>query len=94
MIDQIIIHISHQIISTPDLRIIDYGVGLPGSQHDATAWMETRIPNEHAQLLGHDEWVWGDSAYPLKNWCQAPYKKYFPLFASNDHILMHICVQA
>lgn len=61
----------------PDLRIIDYGVGLPGSQHDATAWLETHIPNEHERLLGRDEWVWADSAYPLKTWCQAPYKKYF-----------------
>jgi hypothetical protein len=65
-----------QIISTPDLQIIDYGVGLPGSQHDSTAWVETRIPIEHERLLGHDEWAWGDSAYPLKKWCQAPYKKY------------------
>ena len=55
-----------QLISTPDLCIIDYGVGLPGSQHDATAWAETRIPNEHATLLEEQEWVWGDSAYPLK----------------------------
>jgi hypothetical protein len=38
--------------------------------------METRIPQEHERLLGHEEWVWADSAYPLKNWCQAPYKKY------------------
>ncbi|KIJ29160.1 hypothetical protein M422DRAFT_269504 [Sphaerobolus stellatus SS14] len=54
-----------QLISTPDLRIIDYGVGLPGSQHDATAWKETRIPKERATLLGAGEWVWADSAYAL-----------------------------
>ncbi|KIJ48820.1 hypothetical protein M422DRAFT_247179 [Sphaerobolus stellatus SS14] len=64
-----------QMISTPDLRIIDYGVGLPGSQHDATAWKETRIPKECATLLGAGEWVWADSAYPLQSWCQAPYKR-------------------
>ncbi|KIY53655.1 hypothetical protein FISHEDRAFT_68686, partial [Fistulina hepatica ATCC 64428] len=40
-----------QLISTPDLCIIDYGVGLPGSQHDATAWKETRLPVEHDHLL-------------------------------------------
>ena len=67
---------SKQLISTPDLRIIDFGVGLPGSQHDAIAWQETRIPQEHAHLLNKDEFIWGDSAYPLKSWCQAPYKKY------------------
>ncbi|KAF8579788.1 hypothetical protein K439DRAFT_1620305 [Ramaria rubella] len=44
-----------QLISTPNLRIVDYGVGLPGSQHDATAWKGTRIPQEHEHLLGRDE---------------------------------------
>ncbi|KAF8586813.1 hypothetical protein K439DRAFT_1646106 [Ramaria rubella] len=65
-----------QLISTPNLRIIDYGVGLPGSQHDVMAWKQTWIPLEHETLLGRDEWVWADTAYPLQTWCQAPYKKY------------------
>ncbi|KAF8574649.1 hypothetical protein K439DRAFT_1649732 [Ramaria rubella] len=65
-----------QLISTPNLHIIDYSVGLPGSQHDATAWKQTRIPLEHETLLGRDGWVWADTAYPLQTWCQAPYKKY------------------
>ena len=60
----------------PNLLIVDYGVGLPGSQHDATAWAETRLPQEHEDLFERNEWVWGDSAYPLQKWCQAPYKKY------------------
>ncbi|KAF9479155.1 hypothetical protein BDN70DRAFT_895188 [Pholiota conissans] len=64
-----------QLISTPDLRIIDYGVGLPGSQHDATAWNKTRLPHEHQELLSGEEFVWADSAYPLKKWCQSPYKE-------------------
>ena len=64
-----------QIISMPNLLPIDYGVGLPGSEHDATAWVETRVPWEHKDLLPNGEWVWGDSTYPLQIWCQAPYKK-------------------
>lgn len=60
----------------PNLHIVDYGVSLPGSQHDAKAWAETRIPQEHEHLFEEGEWVWGDSAYPLQTWCQAPYKKY------------------
>ncbi|KAF8582924.1 hypothetical protein K439DRAFT_1647406 [Ramaria rubella] len=44
-------------------------------QHDATAWKETRIPQEHNHLLEQGEWVWGDTTYPLQTWCQAPYKK-------------------
>ena len=60
----------------PNLLIVDYGVGLPGSQHDATAWAATRLPQEHEDLFEEGEWVWGDLAYPLQKWCQAPYKKY------------------
>src|ERR1700723_3473221 len=60
----------------PNFLIVDYGVGLPGSQHDAPAWAETRLPQEHEDLFERNEWVWGDSAYPLQKWCQAPYKKY------------------
>ncbi|KAF8583380.1 hypothetical protein K439DRAFT_1348840, partial [Ramaria rubella] len=63
------------LISTPNLCIVDYGVGLPGNQHDATAWKGTWIPQEHKCLLWRDEWVWADTAYPLQTWCQAPYKK-------------------
>ncbi|KAF7290164.1 DDE Tnp4 domain-containing protein [Mycena indigotica] len=63
-----------QLITTPDLRIVDYGIGLPGSQHDATAWKMTRIPNEFVILLPNGEWIWADSAYPLQLWLMAPYK--------------------
>ncbi|KAF8588821.1 hypothetical protein K439DRAFT_1334447 [Ramaria rubella] len=61
----------------PDLHIIDYSVGLPGSQHDTTAWKSTHIPQEHGMLLGADEWVWVDTGHgvSLQRWCQAPYKK-------------------
>jgi hypothetical protein len=65
----------NQIINTPDLHILDFAVGSPGSQHDATAWEKSRVFQEHTTLLGKDEWVWADSAYPLRNWCQSPYKK-------------------
>jgi hypothetical protein len=65
----------HQLISTPNCDIIDYVVGLPGSQHDASAWQETRTYQQHEVLFEENEWIWADSAYPLKKWCQAPYKK-------------------
>ncbi|KAF8573191.1 hypothetical protein K439DRAFT_1650049 [Ramaria rubella] len=32
-------------------------------------------PRSTSILLGRDEWVWADTAYPLQTWCQAPYKK-------------------
>jgi DDE superfamily endonuclease len=31
---------------------------------------------QHDRLLEKDEWVWGDSAYPLQKWFQAPCKKW------------------
>ncbi|RXW15588.1 hypothetical protein EST38_g10265 [Candolleomyces aberdarensis] len=79
-----------QIINMPDLRIIDYGIGYPGSQHDATAWKSCRIPNEHNQLLGSNEFVWADSAYPLKSWCQAPYKEPESLLDNNKTHNFHV----
>ncbi|KIJ47696.1 hypothetical protein M422DRAFT_248702 [Sphaerobolus stellatus SS14] len=79
-----------KIINTPDLRIIDYGVGLPGSQHDATAWKQTRIPQEHGVLLEKGEWVWADTAYPLQPWCQAPYKRPEKDTRENTHYNYHV----
>ncbi|KIK81636.1 hypothetical protein PAXRUDRAFT_807309, partial [Paxillus rubicundulus Ve08.2h10] len=68
-----------QIISTPDLCIIDYSAGLPGSQHDSTTCAETCIPQEHHTLPAPDEWIFVDTAYPFHDWCQTPYKKYVAL---------------
>jgi hypothetical protein len=64
-----------QLINTPNLRIVDYGVGMPGSQHDSTAWEETKIPKDREGLLEGEEFVWADTAYALQTWCQSPYKK-------------------
>ncbi|KAF9218607.1 hypothetical protein BS17DRAFT_720132, partial [Gyrodon lividus] len=55
--------------------IIDYSVGLPKSQHDSTTFAETHISQKHDTLLAADEWIFADTAYPLNNWCQTPYKK-------------------
>ncbi len=57
------------------MRIIDYGYGFTGSTHDATAWEKTRIFAEHETILQGDEFIWGDSAYPIDTWVVAPYKK-------------------
>lgn len=71
---------SSQLITLPNLRIIDYSVGLPGSQHDSTAWKHTLLPNNHSTLLRAGEWIWGDSAYPIEDWLVAPYKAYVGLY--------------
>ncbi|EJD42779.1 hypothetical protein AURDEDRAFT_67179 [Auricularia subglabra TFB-10046 SS5] len=64
-----------QIISTPDCKIRDFGVGLPGSVHDATAWKATWTYENSASIFQPGEFIWADSAYPLQSWLCAPYKK-------------------
>lgn len=58
-----------------NLRIVDYGLGHPGSAHDANAFRGTRVFEEHETLLADDEWVWGDSAYPILPWLVPPFKR-------------------
>ncbi|THU79016.1 hypothetical protein K435DRAFT_584257, partial [Dendrothele bispora CBS 962.96] len=64
-----------QIVSLPNLQIIDFAYGHTGSTHDATAWEETKLFKEHDTIPGDDAWVWADSAYPIQTWVVAPYKK-------------------
>ncbi|KAF7317930.1 DDE Tnp4 domain-containing protein [Mycena kentingensis (nom. inval.)] len=70
-----------QIISLPNLRIIDFSYGHTGSAHDATAWLGTRMARDHALFLRPGEWIWADSAYPIRFWIISPYKapeRYLP----------------
>jgi hypothetical protein len=57
--------ISCQVVSLPNLRIIDFSYGHTGSTHDSTAWDETRLAQQHETLLDDGEFVWADSAYPV-----------------------------
>ncbi|KJA12826.1 hypothetical protein HYPSUDRAFT_96761, partial [Hypholoma sublateritium FD-334 SS-4] len=41
----------------------------------STAWEKTRIFENHETILQGDEFIWGDSAYPIDTWVVAPYKK-------------------
>ena len=67
---------SNKLVVMPhNLMIADYAVGQPGSVHDAYAFQQTRIAQEHAELLGDDHWIWADSAYPSESWCVVPFKK-------------------
>ncbi|TFY79482.1 hypothetical protein EWM64_g4525 [Hericium alpestre] len=79
-----------QIISLPNLRIIDFGYGFTGSTHDATAWKETRLPKERASLLRPEEFVWADSAYPISSWVVAPYKKPLRDIRENEVFNNHV----
>ena len=37
-----------------------------GSTHDSSAWPATRLAQEHESLMEDGEWVWADSAYPVR----------------------------
>jgi hypothetical protein len=54
-----------QVISLPNLLIIDLGYGYVGSTHDATAWKKTHFAEHLEDMLAPDEWIWADSAYPV-----------------------------
>lgn len=56
---------SLQVVSLPNLKIIDFGYGFTGSTHDSTAWEETRIVKEREQWMEEGEFIWADSAYPV-----------------------------
>jgi hypothetical protein len=52
-------------VSLPNLHIINFSYSHTGSTHDATAWEDTQLAQEHNTLLEDGEWVWADSAYPV-----------------------------
>lgn len=50
-------------------------IGHTGSTHDSTAFAESQTQKERQQLIGPNEWIWADSAYPVEAWCVTPFKK-------------------
>src|SRR5260221_6233842 len=57
-----------QLITLPNLCIIDYVLHPPGSVHNSMAFKES------GQLFCDGEWLWANSAYALLPWCIVPYK--------------------
>lgn len=55
-----------QVVSLPNLRIIDFGYGFTGSTHDSMAWEGTRIAQEAEDVFEGEEFIWADSAYPVR----------------------------
>jgi len=58
-----------------NLLVVDYGLGHPGSVHDAWAFQGTAVALDPKRMIPHDHWTWADSAYPLETWCTVPFKK-------------------
>ena len=57
-----------------NLFIVDYGLGHPGSVHDAYAFQGTHIAQNAEDLVSEGHWIWADSTYPTKTWCVVPFK--------------------
>ncbi|KAF7291261.1 DDE Tnp4 domain-containing protein [Mycena indigotica] len=72
-----------QLITLPNLRIIDYVIGHTGSCHDSTAFAGSCVYRHHATLLTGREWIWADSVYPIEAWCVTPFKKPASLLQDN-----------
>jgi len=53
----------------PNMHIIDYVLGLPGSTHDSMSFKESHAWKESSHLFHNGEWLWADSTYALTPWC-------------------------
>lgn len=58
-----------------NLRVIDYSLGHTGSAHDSYVFQSTRVSSNYGAFLSPGEWIWADSAYPVRRWCVPPFKK-------------------
>ena len=47
-----------------NLLVVDYGLGHPGSVHDAYAFQGTDIAKDPEGMIPEGHWMWADSAYP------------------------------
>ena len=79
-----------QLISLPNLRIIDYVVGHCGSAHDSTVFKDSRCVQEQQQLFTPKEWIWGDSAYTAQTWMVTPYKRPLSMQPDNRRFNYHL----
>jgi len=84
-----------QLVTLPNLRIIDYVLGPPGSVHDSMAFKESCAYKESDQLFPNGEWLWADSAYGLS--LTSYHSPWYPLTASStitsqwyEHVIIDI----
>jgi hypothetical protein len=64
-----------QVVCTHAYEIIYYAVGWPGSCHDASIWATTALHRRPDTFLGANQYLLGDSAYPLSTKMLTPYKR-------------------
>jgi len=62
------------VIADLNCVIREFHVGTPGSRHDAYVWKKMEQSTSPADYFLPDEFILGDSAYPLTTHCLVPYK--------------------
>ena len=82
--------ISRQLVTLPNLRIIDYVIGHCGSAHDSTVFQDSRTYRNSGVLFNENEWMWADSAYALDRWCITPYKRPLAALPENKTFNYHL----
>ncbi|KJA19583.1 hypothetical protein HYPSUDRAFT_69146 [Hypholoma sublateritium FD-334 SS-4] len=65
--------LNFQVINLPNLCIINFSYSQTGSIHDATAWEDTQICQEHQIIFEEGKWIWADSAYPVRKFSFAKF---------------------
>lgn len=79
-----------QLITLPNLRIIDYVLGHCGSAHDSTVFKDSRTVKDNAKLFNKQEWIWADSAYTSQTWVITPFKRPWSLQQENRIFNYHV----
>ncbi|KAM7281526.1 putative nuclease HARBI1 [Ixodes scapularis] len=62
------------VVSDADLRILAIDPRMPGSTHDSYVWRRSWVRQEcvAGHLVRHNEYLLGDSGYPLEPWLMTP----------------------
>lgn len=58
-----------------NLMFVDYGLGQPGSVHDAYVFQGIQMAMSAGRTILEWNWIWADSAYPSEHWCVTSFKK-------------------
>ena len=79
-----------QLVTLPNLRIINYVIGHCGSAHDSTVFHDSRTYRNSSILFNENEWMWADSVYALDSWCITPYKRPHTALPENKTFNYHL----
>jgi hypothetical protein len=76
-----------QAIVDNERRIRDIYIGFPGSVHDARVFANSNISQHPGLYFGSDQWIAGDSAYPLTDYLITPFRRNTPNIREQDRLI-------